>query len=111
MKKETDWISWTLHALLGAFIGAVLGFAIITRRRHGFWLDDTLIHPFIIASALVGVGIGSMFGDKLWLGDNYKMFPPDAPKTTGFSKALSVLFIGAGLLVSMAIIARHFKMI
>jgi hypothetical protein len=109
MKQGIDWLAWILQGVVGASVGAMIGFALISRRGRGFWFDQDLILQFLVGSALIGISMASLFGDKLWLGNNYRIFPIDAPRTTVFSKALSFLLGGAGLLMAAAAIAKQFK--
>ena len=96
MKRSANWLGWSMHGALGLFAGAVAGFILISRGRRGLWLDVSLILPFVFGTALIGAGLGSRYGDRLWIGDNYRMIPPDEPEQSHLSDWLSWCLIAAG---------------
>ncbi len=109
-KRGTDWLSWILQGIAGAVVGTLLGFLIIARRRHGFWLDAGLILPFLTGAALIGLGLGSLVGYKLWDGGTC-VFPLDAPRITGFGQALSFLLTSAGIILALVTLGRQFHLV
>ena len=108
MNRLTDWLAWLLHGVLGAGLGAVLGFALISRRYHGFWLHGDLVPWFITGAVLIGAGAGTWLGDRLWLGEHYRLYPPDAPAGTWLNKLLSVLMVLAGAGLAGLSVVAHF---
>ena len=66
-EKKVCWLSFTLQCLLGLILGPIIGLVIISPRGSGIWLDDELILPFLIGMSLVFGGIGSKYGNRLWL--------------------------------------------
>jgi hypothetical protein len=101
MHRQGDWIAWTLHLLFGLFVGAIWACAILFRRRYGSWLTEDYIVYFISGLSLVIGGIGSYFGDRLWIGDNYRIFAPDEPSRSPLTVIASytVSLLGFGLCV------------
>jgi hypothetical protein len=99
--EKADWISFVLHFVFGLLVGCFVGFITITRRRHGIWLQEELILPYLFGTSLFCAGLGAKLGDRLWIGDNYRIIPPDSPKHNRRSIFLSMISIvcGAGLAV------------
>jgi hypothetical protein len=99
--EKADWISFVLHFVFGLFVGCFVGFITISRRRHGIWLQEELILPYLSGSSLFCAGLGAKLGDRLWIGDNYRVIPPDSAKHNRRSILASMISIvcGAGLAV------------
>jgi hypothetical protein len=58
-------------------------------------------------AALIGGGLASLLGDQLWIGSSYKFIPPDAPRHSFLSKALSFLSMGEGAtLIALTLFAN-----
>ena len=95
MKRSADWLAWSLQLIVGLAVGGVIGLRVISRGRYnpGFSLATEHVPLFLWGAAMVGGGLASYFGDKLWIGDSYRVIPPDAPQNSPASRALSV-FIG-----------------
>ena len=99
--EKADWISFVLHFVFGLFVGCLVGFITISRRRHGIWLQEELILPYLSGTSLFCAGLGAKLGDRLWIGDNYRVIPPDSAKHNRRSILASMISIvcGAGLAV------------
>jgi hypothetical protein len=110
-KPHANWLAWIMQGIFGLFVGALGGFAVIARRRAGFWLDDKLILPFLIGAALIGAGLGSRYGDRLWLRDNYGMLPPEEPEQSNLSDILSWCSFGAGLATCIVAILKQLRVL
>ena len=108
MKKSANWLAWILQGIFGFVAGAVGGLILISRGRSGLWLDRQLLLPFLTGTALIGAGLGSRYGDRLWLGDSYKMIPPDEPEQSNLSDILSWCLIAAGVATCVVTILRQF---
>lgn len=114
MSNRADWIAWILHFILGLPVGAFIGYFLISRSEGGrystshkpSWLSNDLILPYLIGTALLGAGIASLYGDKLWLSHNYKVIPPDGVQHSSKSKLCSYgsIAIGVALIVIPVII-------
>ena len=96
MKPSTDWMTWVLHGGLGLIIGAC--FAL---RFFSSFL-------FIIALSLIGLGAGSLLGDRLWSGSFVHTLPPDEPAHGRFSRILSISMICAGC--ALALLAAYLQL-
>ena len=107
-KTKADWLSLIMHFIVGAVVALLLGFAVIMRRRRGIWLDDHLILPFIVGACLLGGGLGSKFGDRLWLANSYKVIPPTPAQHSKISTVLSITSAIVGALLVVSSLARHF---
>lgn len=58
-------------------------------------------------AALIGAGLASLLGDRLWIGSSYKFIPPDTPRHSSLSKALSFLSMGVGAaLIALTLFAN-----
>jgi hypothetical protein len=106
---KADWMSFVLHFLFGLAVGAVVGFAVMGRRR-GIWLDDDLILPWIIGTALIGAGFGARMGDSLWMSFSENAVHSDTPAHSGFTKWLCSLSALIGLaLVATSLFKNFYK--
>lgn len=88
-----------------------MGLCVIGRRRHGFWLSHDLILPYLLGSFLVGAGLATLLGDRLWIGDNYRIIPPADPNHSRISRGLSLTLIFAGALLTAVSLAIHFGLL
>jgi hypothetical protein len=110
--KIADWIAWVLHFVVGAAVAVVIGAGIFFRRNrlHGTQplISEDFWAPYLIGAALVGGGVASLLGDKLWIGLNYRMIPPDGVQHSLASKVISLacLVVGAGLIAYSVIFGR-----
>ena len=89
-KTSADWFSWVLQFILGFVVGAFGTLALI------FDEDRATINPpawtplITLGIALIGGSVTSYCGDKLWIGDSYRLIPPDEPKHNNLSRTCSV---------------------
>ncbi len=68
MKHRADWFAWVLQFVVGLAVGASVGKAIISEGRDlGQWLALDSLSTFIWGAALIGAGVASFYGDRLWL--------------------------------------------
>lgn len=109
MRKQGDLTAWTLHLLFGMFVGAILACLILFRRCHGSWLTEDYIVYFICGLSLVIGGIGSYFGDRLWIGDRYRVIPPDEPSRSSLTMIASCTFTVVGMVLCGLALYGHFK--
>ena len=101
MKRGADWIAWSLQLIVGLAVGGFIGLQVIIKSddRHlslwdsGFWLATEHVPLFLWGAAFIGGGLASYLGDRLWMGSSYRLIPPDDPKNSPASRALS-MFIG-----------------
>ena len=105
---KADWLSFVLHFIFGLFVGCALGLLTICRRRHGIWLQEELVLPYLSGTSLIFAGLGAKLGDRLWLGNSYRVIPPDAPNHDRFSFCLSILSIVFGAALAAISLFRHF---
>ena len=111
---QADWIAWILHFIVGAFVGGMIGLSIISRGNRsigGELLDHHLILPFIAATALMGAGLASFMGDKLWIGDNFRCIPPDGIPQSSASTMMSYAIGVLGCLVLIYIALAQFGLL
>ena len=97
-----------MHGFFGLVAGVVAGFVLISRGRLGLWLDRDFLLPFLIGAGLIGAGLGSRYGDRLWIGDNYYMLPPDEPDQSNLSDWISWCFVAAGVATCIVMILKQF---
>ncbi len=107
MKKSANWLAWSMHGVFGFVAGAVIGLVLISRGRSGLWLNLDLVVRFLLGAAMIGAGLGSRFGDRLWLGDQYKMLPPDEPEQSNLSDWLSWCLVAAGVATCVVTILKQ----
>ncbi len=109
MTKKTDWVAWILQAVVGLLVGAVVGFMLSHQRNGMPWLNSRCVKPFIAGISLFTSGLGSIYGDTMWIQMDYKIFPPEGVRAGTGGRALSAsLLIAGGILSGLALIT-HFK--
>jgi hypothetical protein len=112
MNERADWLAWSLQCLLGLVVGALFSVIFIGGGRRSIPLIAREHSPtFILGTALIGAALASHYGDQLWLGDSYRVIPPDKPRHSlaSLRASLTVGCIG-GLLVLIAL-ARSFGLL
>jgi hypothetical protein len=106
--EKADWLAFGLQFIFGLLVGCVVGIASIRRRRHGIWLQDELILPYLAGAALIGAGLGALLGDRLWMGSFYRVLPPDAPAHSKTSQVVAIATIVLGAALAGHTLFRHF---
>jgi len=81
MKAKTDWIAWVMHAMVGVAVGLFLGYFVTHDRGGRPWLRPGCLSHFILGAGLMGGGIGSFFGDTIWIQFEYRLSPPEKVKS------------------------------
>lgn len=103
VKYRANWLAWTLQFAFGAIVGLVLGLGALHPRYTGEWLDREYVPGFLFGSSLLLAGLASLYGDQLWLGDSYRIIPPDGMRHSRTSKWISQIALFAGaVLVALA---------
>ena len=101
MKRRANWLAWSLQFIFGLVIGGLVGVGVLMRRNsvNLFWMSPNLVPYFLIGAALLGAGLASHYGDRLWL-DDY-IIPQESPKQSNLSRNCSFLAgaVGVGLMV------------
>lgn len=110
MNRGADWLAWFLQFIAGLVAGALVSVAIISRRRFGggWWLASQQVPTFIWGTALIGAGLASFYGDRLWLGSSYRVIPPDDIKHSDTSRIVSIITGALGGILVLTAILRHF---
>lgn len=107
-ENKADWVAWTLQFIVGAFVGMVVGILPFSKNRRGgplLTIDSHILLIFLLGTSLIGAGLASLKGDRLWIGQNYRCIPPDAPKQTRASVTASyVTGISGSLLVVVSLL-------
>jgi hypothetical protein len=108
MKQSADWFSWIPQFLFGLFIGHTLGTALALLVLGG---DHLPAHASFLAwgVGLIGAGLGSLFGDRLWLSLSKHVIPPDRVTQNGPSRFLSLCAVTLGGLFIIATLLRTFN--
>ena len=110
MKRGADYVAWSLHFALGLVVGAVAGWFIVARveRIYGsLRLSEANLWLWLLGAGLIGGGLASRFGDRLWIGLSYRIIPPDEPAHDETSRAASVMVGIGGGVVAIAALLRH----
>jgi hypothetical protein len=99
--KQADWLSFALHFIFGLVVGFFVGLAAISRRGQSFCITEEFILPYLIGASLIGAGLGAKMGDRLWVGDHYRIIPPSGPSHSRVSyySAISTLVFGIAMVV------------
>lgn len=109
MNRRADWFSWSLQFVVGLVAGALFSALFMRGGRRSIPLvaqEECL--PFMLGAALVGAALASRFGDRLWLGDSYRIIPPDEPRHSAASRKTSAIVGGIGGLMVFLAIVRSF---
>jgi hypothetical protein len=107
--RKADWMSFVMHFVIGLFPGCLLGYATIHRHRRGIWLDDDLIFPYLLGTSLIIAGIAATYGDRLWIGHNYRVIPPDAVSHSKISLYVARITIIFGAALAFYALYKHFN--
>lgn len=107
MKRGTTWFAWAFHFFLGLLVGVLLGFAVITSRRRFLLLAVEQVPAFITGAALLGAGICSFYGDRLWLG-SYRFIASDL-EHSATTRFLSLGTGSLGGLLMLTALLRHWE--
>lgn len=109
MKPGADWMAWTLQFVAGLLAGLLLGLAILGSRRDSssYWLDPDQVPAFLAGLALVGAGLASWHGDRLWLARSFRVVRPDGVTHSRTSKIAALTAAAAGGALVARGILRH----
>lgn len=112
MQQKADWFAWILQFIFGFVIGGFLGFFLLTQnhRRGGAILQFSheLLWIFLLGTSLVTGGLASLLGDKLWIGSNYRVIPPEEQQHSFLSRGLSIVSMAIGALLVVFSVSSHF---
>lgn len=98
MRKPADWLAWCLQFICGLLVGGFVGFRLMS---EGAMPTDGRGGAFFAGTALIGAALASRYGDRLWIGDSYRVIPPDEPRSNHASRMVSLL---AGLIGCVVLI-------
>ena len=104
-------MSWVLHFVFGAGVGAVTGLASGSSGIRGWrprWIESALLPEFVLGCVLLGAGLGSLYGERLWTGLSYHVIPPDGIEHSLTSRVLSILSGIAGAALITKLLLRNF---
>lgn len=111
MKMRADWAAWILQFLFGSIVGAGISLAFTPglRRRSDTLIDREDAMMFLLGTVLIGGGLASYLGDRLWLDGVYRFSQPEAARHSMLSRILSILFTVAGLVLLITAIMRSLE--
>lgn len=111
MKKGADWIAWTMQAIAGFLVGAIIGGALVARgRTRSPWIEFADYPLWLTGAGLIGAAFASYIGDRIWSGesDTYHRLSTLADmRHSRASKILSWLVGLLGLVLMASVIIRH----
>jgi hypothetical protein len=110
-RQQADWLAWSLQAILGVFVGIVVGFGVLSEMHELPWLSGRPALLFVCGAGLVGAGIASLFGDQLWMGENYRVLAPNAPEHSPISRTVSWWLVAAGIASLAVAILRGLRLL
>src|SRR4051812_20501323 len=87
-----DWLSWSLHLLLGLLIGTAVGFFIWARLLRYRLAGEEQIFYIVASVSLIFGAITSYRGNRAWL--PHSVFAPADPPQSRASHACSLLIGG-----------------
>lgn len=114
MKRGADWLAWGLQFVAGFFVGGLVGFGFVSRGSRsvgGWWQPPLLSCLFMVGAALIGAGLASFHGDKLWLGTSYRVVEPEGLQHSDASRRASVMTGLLGVTLVLVAILRHFGIV
>ena len=95
MKEGADWLAWSMQFVAGLVAGSFVGVLFYPDGAHSIPFFSREAWPeFLLGVALLGAGLGSYYGDVLWIGDSYRVIPPDRMQHSVASRRAS-FFVGA----------------
>lgn len=109
-KPQADWLAWILHYLFGLVVGALAGWWVASpgrRGRYWHWIAFEHYPLFLSGCALIGACLGSLFGERLWTGLNYRVIPPDGIEHSHLSRGLSIASGVAGAVLVLLAVLRN----
>jgi hypothetical protein len=112
MNDQSDWLAWGMHFVLGGVVGAGFGSIFIRGGRRSIPLierDHGLL--FVLGMALLVAAMASRYGDALWVGDNYRVIPPDEPRHSSATLRASIAAGGVGVLLMCLALARTYGLL
>lgn len=109
MKSTGNWLGWILQFILGFIVGVFFGWTIITRRRMGPWMMPEAIPWFLLGAGLITGSVASHLGDRLWIGDNYRLISPESPEQTPATVITSIAVGLAGIACAAYALRMHFS--
>jgi hypothetical protein len=62
----------------------------------------------LLGAALIGAGLASFFGDRLWIGNSYRVIPPDDFEQSETSRDVSIVIGTLGGCLILRVILQHF---
>ena len=74
-------------------------------------MPGELVISFLLGVALVGAGLASRYGDRLWMGDNDYMLPPDEPEQSNLSDWVSWSLVASGMATCAVTILKRFGLL
>jgi NhaP-type Na+/H+ and K+/H+ antiporter len=107
-------MSWVLHFVFGAGVGALIGLGVGApgRRRWNFrWLESGLLPEFMIGCVLLSASLGSLHGERLWTGLSYHVILPEGIEHSLTSRVLSILSGIAGATLIAKVLLANFGVI
>ena len=112
MNKHADWLSWSLHFILGLAVGGIGSLYFVQGGRRCIPLITVEAVPwFMFGGALIGASLASRFGDRLWLGSSYRVIPPDEPRQNTASRWTSHIVGCIGAVFAVLALARSFGLL
>jgi predicted membrane protein len=112
MNERADWLAWSLQFLFGLVVGALFSLLFIRGGRRSIPLIAGETSPtFILGAALIGAALASHYGDQLWLGDSYRVIPPDKPRHSPASLRASLVVGSIGGFLVLIALARSFGLL
>ncbi len=108
MKYRANWLAWALQFAFGAIVGLVLGFGALHRRYAAVWLDREQVPGFLFGFSLLLAGLASLYGDQLWMGESYRIIPPDGVEHSRTSRWISQITIFAGTVLIAVAVGRNY---
>jgi hypothetical protein len=104
--KKTDWVTWALQAVVGLLVGLVVG-VVVAHPRTGPWLRPGCLAQFVWGVGLAVAGLASIYGDQMWIGFDYRIFPPERVSSGKGGKLMSVVGLIVGITLSGLAIVRN----
>ncbi len=108
LPEKADWVAFVLHFVAGLAAGCIFGLVTIVKRRHGIWLESDLVFPYLSGTALFAAGLAALLGDRLWVGDNYRVIPPSENKHSSASRLVAKFTALAGVFLALGSLLLHF---
>ena len=105
MTSKADWITWSVHYLVGMVLGVVVAFVIIDELQ--LWYESSFLLPILIGSVAFCGGVSSIYGDRFWRDFLGRVTLPKRPETSSVSRVISMSSVVGGFVLLSTMVVKY----